>query len=59
MECHTNYTVLIINSIKGSVSRKVMARSRWEAIDKAYTELQEFQPDRSKYIIKRPTLRLS
>ena len=60
MEPYKNFSVLV-HKPDGTTNwvTKVMARTKWEAIDKVYTKLKDQQPDRSKYLILKPFIRAS
>jgi len=45
------FIVNIILDSGGKLSVRKMARSKYEAMDKAYTEMSSRQPDRTKYIV--------
>ncbi len=48
-EIHSNYKILITMPSGTVIAHKVFATTLWHAIDKAYSEYADKQPDRSKY----------
>lgn len=60
LEPHINFSVLVEKPDKTcNWVTKVMARTKWEAIDKVYTKMKDLQPDRTKYSSLKPLITVS
>lgn len=59
MEPYRNYYIVITLADGDTMVVQQLARSEWEAKDKAFSKHSHIQGDRLKYRVKRPMLNLS